>query len=225
MEKIVNGIIYKLEQTANGSIAVVSNVVFSQRQYTKHVDIEPEIDGVPVVAIQARAFKDASWIECVTLPESIKHIRECAFDTCTSLKRVVVWGGVHSITISRNAFARCYALKSFEMEPASTISFDGPGVFKECYKLSYIPTIAGKVSPCTFQECGIQSITVLGGMHVYSSAFLKSKVEYVTCDEFVELHGNMENLRGIKFFAASMSPLLEEMGCNGYSVVLDDIPF
>ena len=81
--------------------------------------IPSEIDGVKVIAIGSYAFKNASWIETLELPETLESIEDGAFEGCLSLVSLIMREGICSL--GAHSFYNCSSLKSVTL-PASLVS-------------------------------------------------------------------------------------------------------
>lgn len=73
--------------------------------------IPAEIDGLPVTAINRRAFFGNTAIKAVTLPEGIEVIGESAFENCTELASINFPKSLK--LVERRAFWRCLPLIVF----------------------------------------------------------------------------------------------------------------
>ena len=65
-------------------------------------------NGLPVVEIGDRAFKDATWITKVTLPNTVQHIGGQAFYGCSNLSSIEFGTGLK--TVASDAFNYCSLL-------------------------------------------------------------------------------------------------------------------
>lgn len=98
------------------------------------VIIPSEIDSKPVTTICGYAFKDATKLSTITLPDSITYMGQGAFQNCTKLTKVCLSSAL--TTISQNAFDGCSELKTIFI-PKSVLSI-GDGAFSDCNKLTDI---------------------------------------------------------------------------------------
>lgn len=101
METVVNNL--ELTYHLLGEGVVIERVRTTER----HVVVPEEIDGLPVVALGARAFAphleenapDHREIGSVTLPDTLERVGDYAFYNCFGLKKIVLtdrtrfWGG------------------------------------------------------------------------------------------------------------------------------------
>jgi len=141
--------------TTNGGAITISN-------YTGpggSVIIPGEIDGLPVITVGDRAFKDCTTLNSVVIPDSITSIRYNAFDGCTNLTSVSIGSGVTSI--SNSAFYGCIALTSVSI-PDSVTSI-GSSVFEGCAALASVTIGNGvtSIGSYAFSYCiSLTSVTM-----------------------------------------------------------------
>ena len=148
-----------------------------------HVDIPAYYKGLPVTAINYEAFKGASSLVAVTIPDTVTKIGNYAFMNCNLLEAVVFPDSV--TTIGEWAFYGCRGLK--EVTLSTNLKTIGSVCFAYCTSLESI------VLP--------DSVTSLGGQSFSGCASLKSvtlsknmkTIEYMTFQECksletIELH-------------------------------------
>lgn len=83
------------------------------------LSIPSDIDGLKVTAIGSYAFKNASWIEALELPEGLVSVGDGAFEGCLSLASLVMHEGV--CALGAHSFYNCSSLSSVTL-PASLVS-------------------------------------------------------------------------------------------------------
>lgn len=71
------------------------------------------------VEIGSYAFAGCSVLETITLPDTLKHIRDYTFENCYMLSDVVLPSGLLSLGVS--AFDECYALKELVLPNTLTL--------------------------------------------------------------------------------------------------------
>ncbi len=127
----------------------------------KEVEIPAEIEGYPVIGIDAKVFRNNTKVESVVLPETVKKIGESAFDGCTALEEINLPEGLERIEnyafrnsrlkkveipdsvlyIGIEAFESCHSLKTLTVgagiETWQT-SWDDGGAFRDCTMLSSV---------------------------------------------------------------------------------------
>lgn len=84
--------------------------------------------------IYSSAFKEATSLASVNIPDGVVSIGDNAFYNCSALSDIVLPDGL--IAIGELAFARCSSLKSIEI-PGSASSF-GNSIFERCTSLSSV---------------------------------------------------------------------------------------
>ena len=87
-----------------------------------------------VTEISAYAFQDYTNLTSITLPKSLREIRESAFAGCTGLTEIIIPEGV--IEIASKAFRNCESLTSITL-PKSLREI-GESAFDECENLSEV---------------------------------------------------------------------------------------
>ena len=96
--------------------------------------IPAEIEGLPVTVIESNAFYSYSSLKKVVLPDTIREIRNCAFQYATNLTEINLPESLEKIGI--NAFNSCYALTSVTIP--DRVSEMGSSAFSGCNALEEI---------------------------------------------------------------------------------------
>ena len=111
------------------------------------LSIPATIDGHPVTAIGANAFKGQKYLVSVTLPKGVVSIGESAFKNCVSLKSISLPDGLS--TIGTGAFYGCVSLIEVTLPDSMTVL--GCSAFQNCTGLQrvYIP-----MNMKTGEHCG-----------------------------------------------------------------------
>lgn len=111
----------------------------------KKVELASDIDG-----IYAWAFGLCSYLECITMPNSIKTIGQNAFNTCRTLSHINIPSSVTEI--SANAFSLCYTLSSISL--SNHFTYLRTDTFRFCTNLKYItvPNSVNNIDAC-FNYC------------------------------------------------------------------------
>ena len=127
--------------------------------------IIPEMSpaGDKVTGIGANAFKNASNIESVVIPESVTYIGDNAFYSCSKLADVIISNGV--ISIGDNAFDCCNSLTNVTI-PNSVTSI-GDNAFYRCSSLTKvtIPNSVTSIGDRAFCWCtNIKNIEIPDGV-------------------------------------------------------------
>ncbi len=109
-------------QVQEGAVTIVGTKVAGDE-----LVIPSEINGRPVIAIAADAFKNNTTLKSVTLPEGLLSIGANAFAGCTSLQEVTLPNGLQ--TFATGAFQGCTALTTvtfpFGLETIGASAFEG----------------------------------------------------------------------------------------------------
>ena len=99
-----------------------TNNIFRYNVYTHYVTIsqclssDPNIaipntiDQLPVIGIEANAFKECETLKSLTIGQNVANIGQYAFDGCKNLETVIMPSSL--LTIGDSAFSRCEKLKS-----------------------------------------------------------------------------------------------------------------
>ena len=106
------------------------------------ITIPAEIDGRPVTKIEKDAFKSATMLTAVTLPDTVVEIDDWAFFGCVALKTVTLPNAL--VRIGEGTFAGC-----------SVLSADAELV---------LPTTLTEIGTMAFFATGIQSIKIPVGV-------------------------------------------------------------
>ncbi len=138
-------------------------------------------NGLPVRAIDARAFREQKNFRSIEIPNTVTRIGEWAFEDCTSLTSVTIPDGVTTIEtktfegctnltsviipdgvtkIKNFAFYRCEKLRSVVL--GNSVCEIGYATFKNCRSLTNIaiPASVTSIDSEAFTECGIKEIYI-----------------------------------------------------------------
>lgn len=130
--------------------------------------IPDTLDGLPVTAIGATAFKNCASLTSVTVPEGVTSIGKNAFQSCTKLQQLTLPSTV--TTIGGKVLYKCTALKDLTVPfvPDVHIGY----LFGETSGAIDLPLIPGSLSLRSVTSASgteydvpdsLQSVTVLGG--------------------------------------------------------------
>ena len=123
------------------------------------VVIPESIDGVPVTAIGASAFRDCTNLTSITIPNSVTSIGELTFYGCSSLTSITIPNGVTSI--GYGTFQGCTGLTSITIP--NGVKSIGVSAFQDCTKLTSItiPDNVTSINGSAFKGCtSLTSITI-----------------------------------------------------------------
>lgn len=115
------------------------------------LNIESEIDGLPVKEIAESAFQNCTYIYSVTIPDSVEKIGERAFRDCSNLLSVKLPSSLKEIPFE--AFRDCILLSSVTL-PTSLEKLDD-FCFQGCTKLGSlkIPSTVTSIGHDVFMYC------------------------------------------------------------------------
>ncbi len=124
------------------------------------IEIPAEINGLPVILIQAYAFNGCSNLTSVTIPDSVIIIGDAAFHDCSSLTNITLPNSV--IRIGNHAFWGCSNLTSITIPDSVTII--GNHAFWDCSSLKRItiPDSVTIIDNYTFENCSSLTNVTIG---------------------------------------------------------------
>lgn len=127
----------------------------------ENLDIPPEIDGVPVVAIRDNAFYKCSSLIQISLPEGLEKMGHHCFFDCTSLEEIIIPDSVSEIGMG--CFESCIQLREAVL-PDNLILLQ-ESCFRNCISLEkiIIPQRTAEIQQFCFAECTALSNVSLGG--------------------------------------------------------------
>ena len=133
-------------------------------RYTGTADtlvIPAAIAMYPVTEIGVSAFDGCGSLVAVTLPDSIKNIRDRAFHSCAALKEINIPD--KTVNIGSDAFNGCGSLTEVTI-PDGLVSI-GSGAFDGCSKLSFliIPDSVAEIGSQAFRGCDKLGEVYYGG--------------------------------------------------------------
>ena len=132
-------------------------------RYLAYIAIPATYKGKPVTQILPGAFQQ-SYIQAITIPDTVTSIGENAFKDCTSLTPITIPDSVTSIGAS--AFEGCTGLTSV-MIPDSVTSI-GENAFKGCpIETATIPALAAN----HINNSQLKTVTITSGKSIGESVF------------------------------------------------------
>lgn len=170
------------ELSENGQYYIVTDVGDKQKEF----EIEAEYEGLPVKEIGEEAFKDATALEKVVIPEGVEKIGQSAFENCSALKEVVFSSTVKEL--SGYSFQNCDALESITFPESLTVI--AGSAFSDCDGLKeiVIPDTVVEVKGWAFKECdGVKKISI--GKNVAKIG----KEAFAGCANVEEIYFNAAN--------------------------------
>lgn len=154
--------------------------------------IPSNIKGVPVTTIEKEAFKQCTSLTRVTIPGSVKSIKQSAFSWCEKLKSVIIEDGVKEI--GNYAFMDCHGLGKVGLP--DSIQVIGEAAFSHCENLKEIkfPFGLAEIGEMAFSDCkSLSRVLIPGSVKVINAlTFARcEKLESVTMQKGVSVIGDM----------------------------------
>ena len=109
-------------------------IILSYLGEDMEVEVPKKIEGLPVIALEKRAFYEKKNLNRVYLPSTICKMGEYAFSECRALCEIEIPASL--IKISRHAFYNCRKLEKVTLW--DTVKDIEDGAFKNCYQLREI---------------------------------------------------------------------------------------
>ena len=131
----------------------------------KAVTVPESYEGLPVNAVAAYAFENATDVEAVTIPSSVKTIGREAFRGCVNLKTLTLAEGIEKIEPA--VFEGCESLTSVELP--NTLTYIGAYAFQGCAGLEEInlPSGLSTLGEQVFSGCeSLLAIEVPAGIKI-----------------------------------------------------------
>ncbi len=157
------------------------------------VNIPYTIGGIPIVAINADAFKGNTVITSVTIPIDVRELKEESFANCTHLKEVTLPSGLE--TIPHDLFSGCVALEKVNIP--ETVKRIAANAFTNCKSLQSIHL------PASLEEISDASI-----WHLFDGC---DNLTTITVDEHNKVFDSRDNCNAI--IETATNKLL--VGCKG----------
>ncbi|MDE7379831.1 MAG: leucine-rich repeat domain-containing protein, partial [Clostridia bacterium] len=149
------------ELAENGEEWIVHGIKDINSNKPKNVVIPAEHEGKPVAAIAGMAFYNDTFIESVTLPDTIAEV--IGFEGCSSLKSINIPD--NATKICNSAFSRCAALESIDIP--DSVTEIGWSAFYDCkaLKTAKIPGSVKKMGGWVFAYCtSLESVELEAGV-------------------------------------------------------------
>lgn len=125
------------------------------------VVIPSEYNGLPITRIRKNVFWNEHYVENLTIPATVTHINDYAFENCINLEKVTFESGSQLEDINNCAFADCYSLR--EIELPENVEHIGGNAFRNCTSLEsvHIPKGVSNLNGAAFSGCSsLNSITI-----------------------------------------------------------------
>ena len=156
-----DGIVYG--RTSTGSLIVQNG----RTAKCTTIGIPAQINGMPVIGVDERAFANSS-VKNILLPKTVILVDEGAFYNALNLKTVEFES--ERVALGRNAFTGCFKLQKIK---GKTLQTTGESVFYQCKNLTEIEAeFSGEVWRNTFGLCKrLQEIQFADGVKIHADAF------------------------------------------------------
>lgn len=133
------------------------------------VTIEAYVDGKPVTGIERSVFSGSKYTESVTLPDTLRNIRYCAFCKMNKLKTVTTTPSVR--IIGNSAFSTCANLRTVEIAEGCThLGYRAFGNCKALEKIT-IPATVRQIGGECFLNC--EKLTIHGKAGSYAQQYAR----------------------------------------------------
>lgn len=133
------------------------------------VTIEAYVDGKPVTGIERSVFSGSKYTESVTLPDTLRNIRYCAFCKMNKLKTVTTTPSVR--IIDNSAFSTCANLRTVEIAEGCThLGYRAFGNCKALEKIT-IPATVRQIGGECFLNC--EKLTIHGKAGSYAQQYAR----------------------------------------------------
>ncbi len=153
-----DGLLYTLSD--DGKYYICSGTDASISSIITDANIASQVNGLPVNAIEADAFKNNREIQHVTIPDSVTGIGNNVFQGCKSLTEITI---PERITrIGAFMFSGCSALTYVKL--GSRITYIENNVFQNCKSLTEItiPDSVNRIGELVFSGCSALTYVKLG---------------------------------------------------------------
>ena len=189
------------------SYSIISVGTVSDR---KNIVIPAEHEGYPITKIEANAFGGNVNIETIAIPATVEVIGQGAFNGCTNLKSVTMYGQAQSArarravvagnTIGDNAFAHCSSLEKVVL-PQGLVSI-GKQAFYGCSNLTEldIPDTVTEIGMFAFEVTGLKSLKLPKNLKVIRNGLFEGSRSL----EEVILQEGLEEIEGYAFSGTSI---------------------
>jgi hypothetical protein len=105
----------KWEENARvGDFVIINNILYAYHGKGGNVVIPKGVKQIGGHVFSTGGYEDKSKLKSVTIPDSVKIIRDNAFSGCEGLKSIVLPEGITQIGMY--AFADCYNLKELTIK-------------------------------------------------------------------------------------------------------------
>lgn len=152
------------------------------------IEIPAVIDGKTVTEIGTGAFISAVNVRVVSVPGTVKIIRERAFENCATLESIVFYEGLEEIR--SNAFAGCQKLYAATLP--STLLVLGDRAFANCTMLHNVnlPPKLSEIGSEVFSGSGVSAVAIENGVQsIGDKMFYQTKIDKLIIPKSVQQIG------------------------------------
>lgn len=169
------GVFYQILDDCSGFVVKNYDKTIGQT----NIVIPDTCRGLPVVAIEHKAFHGAEQLESVMIGNNVKELAWSVFEDCKNLKKVTLGSGLTEI--STNAFRNTGIESIVIPEGVSKISFYA---FADCLNLKKVtvPKSVTTICDCAFENCyALEEVILSEGLSVIEdNAFRNAGLKQIT---------------------------------------------
>lgn len=159
------GSVYRLKSISEGEVTkyyIVKGFAMASHSL-RQIHIPTRIDGIPVMGVEAEAFKDDYTITAVYIEDGVRNIGNGAFDGCTAINSVRLPSTLE--TIGNYAFRHCSSLAGTVELPTSVSGWGGSS-FLGCSSLEkvIVPPNYHTIPANVFKTCiSLKEVYIVDG--------------------------------------------------------------
>lgn len=183
--------------------------------------IPDTINGITPTAIRDSLFSDFTYLESITLPDSITKIGNKTFYQCSNLEYVTAKGVT---SVGDYAFYKCLNLKEFK---GGNLNLIGVSAFSYASALTYLDTTnITQIGNYGFHATGMQSLVSDNLTSLGKYAFKESAIRYVELPNIAGIGTNaFENCKNLETAVITNAGYIHEYafsGCTGLKEISSD---
>lgn len=197
------------------SAGVITDYLGADSEDNTEIIIPDTIKGITPTGIYESVFNGYTYLESITLPDTITEIGNKAFYLCSNLEYITARGVK---TVGSYAFYKCHNLKEFTGSNLYNIGYYS---FAYTLDLTYLDTTnVGVTDMYAFHSSGIQSfvsdkLTVLG-----AHAFKETPIRYVEIPKVYSIKENtFENCKELEEAIITNASSVQEYAFSGCSAL------
>lgn len=151
-----------------------------------------------VTKIGNDAFYNVSSVTKITIPASVQHIGNLAFNSCTNLNEVAFASGSQLQEIGKKAFVYCEKLQTINLEVCTELTTLGEEAFSQAFRTDgysssiKIPQNLVEIPYGAFANCTyLSSVEFLGNItSIGNNAFYSTAISSITLPESIRSIGD-----------------------------------